>query len=160
MPSAVILPFPMPRSNASPTPSRNASCVGGVEGMGEGIRRLTETEEDLERCLQLLADMPDAQYERARKEQARKLGMRLPVLDKEVRRRQHGQSIDRLPGRPLQWANINPWPYEVNGAQLVEELVEIIREHIALPEAAARVMALWTIHTHAFAAASVAPRLA
>ncbi len=53
-----------------------------------------------------------------------------------------------------------PWPDEVDGAALLDELASTYARHLALPEGAAAALALWVVHTYCFDAFSVTPRLA
>jgi hypothetical protein len=52
------------------------------------------------------------------------------------------------------------WPDVVDGAQLLADLAAWYRRYVVLPEGAADMLALWTIHTYAIEAAQVTPRLA
>lgn len=44
-------------------------------------------------------------------------------------------------------------------AQLLDEIVTLLRRHMVLPEGAADAIALWVSHTHAFDGAQISPRL-
>lgn len=52
-----------------------------------------------------------------------------------------------------------PWPEEVSGAELVQELVGIYRKFISLSAASSVAQALWVIHSHAFDGFDVSPLL-
>jgi len=52
-----------------------------------------------------------------------------------------------------------PWPTQVNGAALLDELTATIRKFVVLEANAADAVALWAVHTHAIQAFSVSPRL-
>jgi putative DNA primase/helicase len=62
-------------------------------------------------------------------------------------------------GRPLTFTAPTPWPQEVDGAELLDELVETIKRHVVMPAAAAHAVALWITHTYVFTAMMVTPRL-
>jgi Protein of unknown function (DUF3631) len=62
-------------------------------------------------------------------------------------------------GRPLTFTAPVPWPEEVDGEELLDELVETIKRHVILPDAAAFATALWITHTYVFIAQMVTPRL-
>ena len=48
----------------------------------------------------------------------------------------------------------------MDGEELLDELVAAFSRYLVLPASAAETMALWTVHTHAFGTAYIAPRLA
>jgi hypothetical protein len=53
-----------------------------------------------------------------------------------------------------------PWPEEVDGPDLLDELVQVFARHLALVDGAAEAFALWTLHAHALEASFVSPLLA
>ena len=54
-----------------------------------------------------------------------------------------------------------PWPFEVAGAVLLDEIVAVLRRHVVMTsEHAAEAVALWIVFTHAIDSFQVAPRLA
>jgi putative DNA primase/helicase len=53
-----------------------------------------------------------------------------------------------------------PWPADVDGATLLEELVTMFATHIVLPPGADVALALWVLFSHAIDAFDIAPRLA
>lgn len=109
-----------------------------------------------------LAKLPPLQYERERADAAEKLGCRAVFLDKLVAAaRGAGEAADnRGQGRPIEIADIEPWPEPVNGAALLDELSRTIRQYAVLDASAADAAALWVLHTHALDAAFITPRLA
>ncbi len=52
-----------------------------------------------------------------------------------------------------------PWPEQVDGAELLDALVAVFHRHLSLPEGAAEIFALWVVFAHAFEAVDVSPRL-
>jgi putative DNA primase/helicase len=56
-------------------------------------------------------------------------------------------------------ADPDAWAEPVNGAELLTELEKSFCRHLELPEGAATVLALWTLHTWALDAFSISPRL-
>jgi hypothetical protein len=62
-------------------------------------------------------------------------------------------------GRPLTFVAPTPWPEEVDGAELLDELVETIKRHVVMLAAAAYAVALWIMHTYVFTAMMVSPRM-
>lgn len=53
-----------------------------------------------------------------------------------------------------------PWPEEVEGAALLDELAATLARFLALPGGATEAIALWALHTHCFDAFDISPRLA
>jgi hypothetical protein len=62
-------------------------------------------------------------------------------------------------GRPLELPEPKAWDQAVDGAVLLDGLVETILTYLVMPKEAAQAMALWTVHAHAFDAAEHTPRL-
>jgi len=105
-----------------------------------------------------LASLDSVAYERVRRDEAKRLGIRAAVLDKAVAAARGGQSCaaDHLVELfPL----VEPWPTPVDGAALLESLESAINRHVALAPAAATAVAAWILHTYVFDAFSHAPRL-
>jgi hypothetical protein len=69
--------------------------------------------------------------------------MQVGVLDKIVRqsRAQAEEDATTLP----HW-NVEPWPEEVIGAALLDDINAILCRYIVLPKGAADAIALWTLH--------------
>src|SRR5512141_1738007 len=67
--------------------------------------------------------------------------------------RDHEDSIVKSSERmlPVEWAlGVEPWPQPVEGESLLEELGQVLRRFIVLPQWAEETLALWTLHTYAF----------
>lgn len=92
--------------------------------------------------------------------EARRSGAELTARDAKVRKAHKSAPGDALGGSQLQFEEIEAWPEQVDGARLFDELTVTFRTYLVLAPGAAEAMALWTIHTHAFAVAEIAPRLA
>jgi putative DNA primase/helicase len=107
-----------------------------------------------------LAEMPAIEYERARPEAAKALGVRAAVLDKEVAARRDTGGEATGQGRALDLPEPEPWPDAVDGAELMTELTAAIQRYAILQTGAqATAVALWSIHAHTLETAEVAPRL-
>jgi Protein of unknown function (DUF3631) len=63
-------------------------------------------------------------------------------------------------GRPLDFAEPEPWPEPVDGGALLAELAATFTRFVALPRFADVAAALWTVHAHALEAAAASPLLA
>jgi putative DNA primase/helicase len=105
-----------------------------------------------------LAALPRPEYERQRKEQAKRLGYRTAVLDKVVEeRRTKGNGA--LQGSAVMLPDIELWPQRVNGAEVLRKVAECFTCYVALPDGGADLLALWCAHTHIFQAFLCSPRL-
>jgi hypothetical protein len=129
---------------------------------GDATRQRREAE--FTREVAVLAALSPAAYEVIRKQTADRLDVRLGALDKlvEAARDQPGRAAPDTAGRgrPLEIADIEPWPEPLSGADVFGEISATIRRHVVLDGAAADALALWVMHTHAIDAAYVTPRLA
>ncbi len=108
--------------------------------------------------IQRLSGLPTIQYERERKAAADRLGMRTSALDAAVKTARPQDSKGQ--GRAFDLLSIEPWPAEVNGAELLDEISSAILRHIVMPTESAETLALWTVHTHCFECFSITPRAA
>ncbi|HET6220842.1 MAG TPA: hypothetical protein VFE11_01700, partial [Dongiaceae bacterium] len=110
--------------------------------------------------LQRLADLSEIEYERRRKDAAKALGIRADALDREIARRRGDAGNDGRQGRSLELPSPTPWPTPVQGVALLDEIAATFSRYLALPDRAADALALWVLHSHAFDASPITPRLA
>jgi putative DNA primase/helicase len=103
-----------------------------------------------------LASLSRVEYDRQRKEEAKKLGIKLATLDREVAdlRAQQKPARNFLP----HW-NVEPWPEEVDGAALLDDLRQQFTRYVVIPAHADVALALWTAHTWVFECFDVTPYL-
>jgi Protein of unknown function (DUF3631)/RepB DNA-primase from phage plasmid len=103
-----------------------------------------------------LARLSRFEYDRRRKKEAKKLGIKVDTLDREVAelRAQNAADKDFLP----HWT-VEPWPEQVDGAALLDALRAHFRRYVVLPEHADIALALWTLNTWAFESFDIAPYL-
>lgn len=64
-----------------------------------------------------------------------------------------------LQGRAITLPPPEPWPEEVDGGKVLEEICETFASHLALPQGAHAALALWCMHSHVFDAFTCSPRL-
>ena len=122
----------------------------------EGLGQAESYEEPIAETIRRLAELPCAEYERVRKAEAKRLNMRVSVLDCEVdASRKNGQDENDL-------GLFEPelWPEEVDGDDLLDRIVRAICRHVVMPPHAAEATALWVVHCHAFQCWRHTPRLA
>jgi putative DNA primase/helicase len=103
-----------------------------------------------------LARLSRLEYDRRRKQEAKKLGIKLDTLDREVGelRVQNAADKDFLP----HWT-VEPCPEQVDGAALLDGLRAHFRHYIVLPEHADVALALWTLNSWTFENFDIAPYL-
>ena len=100
-----------------------------------------------------LAALRPAEYDRVRKEEAKRLGIQVKTLDDEVKAIRAGDSVvNRLP-----FDDIEPHSEPVDPAQVLDQVVEIIRRHIVMDKEQADAMALWVAMTWFINYIEVAP---
>jgi putative DNA primase/helicase len=122
---------------------------------GDGTRRLDAQQ------VEKLAALTPFEYERCREQEAEQLGVRVPILDREVARcRAGGAAADTAEVRRQHLWTVEPWPEPVATGDLLDELVATYMRHVVLPEHGAVTMALWTLHAWTHDAATISPLLA
>jgi len=105
-----------------------------------------------------LAALAPLEYERERKEAAKRLGVRVGALDDEVEQRR-AEAVESARSDGI-LCDPEPWPHAVDGAALADAIVKQLRRFIVLPEHAAEAASLWVVHAHAHDAAEHSPSLA
>ncbi len=144
--------------NPTHNPARSFDPGERTQALVEGAHE--PAGEALDAAITRLAELSDTEYDRCRKDEARRRNIRVTTLDKERARAITGATG----GGSGQGAGINlldpkPWPEPVNGAELLASLVVAFSRYLVLPEYGAEVLALWTVHAHAFEAFYHSPRL-
>jgi hypothetical protein len=112
--------------------------------------------------LERLARLSPLDYDRARKDAGKRLGIsRLSLLDSLVKakRAELGFDGDSKQGRAIEFPEPEPWPDPVNGAVLLNALAYAIRRHVVMSLAASHVAALWVIHSWVINCFVISPRL-
>ncbi len=112
---------------------------------------------DDEALLQELARLDSIAYDRRREQAAKQLGVRMSSLDAEVARRRGKTPVDSL-AQHMRW-DLAPWPAEVDGHRLVDDLNATLRRHIVLPDGASETIALFVMHAWCLDAADISPIL-
>jgi putative DNA primase/helicase len=102
-----------------------------------------------------LATVDAATYDRLRDSFAKRMGIRISTLDLEVqklRAPETGQSTVLLSAP-------EPWPHPVDGAELLNLIVDELQKYMAMPNAARHAVALWILMSYAIDALFIAPLL-
>lgn len=142
----------------------NAEAKAALEAM---FGPLTESDEA---TILRLSRLSLVEYDRLRTAEAKKLGVKASTLDAEVRKRRQAaagvaaKDTKTTKKAPDPVVNVElptpePWPAEVDGALLLNEIISVIKRHIRLGDSEALATALWIIHAHALEASWISPRL-
>jgi len=100
--------------------------------------------DDLDATIQRLAKLRPAEYDRAKKNEADKLGISLKALDAEVRIKQKEKDL----ASDAPFKEIEPWPHAVNGAELLQAVTNTIHKYVICSKHTARSATLWIAHTY------------
>jgi putative DNA primase/helicase len=147
--------------SSKPTDFNDLAVLEGLSAVKRQIQgAMPQTESD-EEILQRLAELLPLEYERKRKSEAQSLGYRVSILDELVnaRRAKPHDTRAALQGHSVDFADAEPWPESVNGADMLTEMEETFSRYIVLPDGAAAALALWCAHAHVFDAFDCSPRL-
>ncbi len=101
-----------------------------------------------EETLTMLAEMSRIDYDRTREHWANELGVRLKTLDEEVKGRR--KLTDTETQTSILEEDLEPWPDEVAGVQLLDEIRATLTRYIVMPEHSCTALALWVIFTYCF----------
>ena len=113
----------------------NSFAHGGIK------YELVDDDAEIER----LAKLPPLQYDQGRKAAAKKLGVRVPVLDDLVARARAklGSGADKDgPALYDHWA-VEPWPEPVDGGIVLRALKEVVQRYVFMSKDLAIAVALW-----------------
>jgi putative DNA primase/helicase len=114
---------------------------------------------DQDALLDELAGLSPLDYDRRRTSAAKLLDVRVGALDAEVAA-WRAKIAEQSAAEQVAAATPEPWAETVDGAQLCDDLAAFYRRYVVLPEGAADMLALWTLHTYALDAFMITPRLA
>lgn len=122
----------------------------------DGSAHLDEAE------LDRLALMLPIEYGQVRKQVAEQLGTAVGYLDSAVmaRRKELAPVVSIGSGRPLEMPTTVPAEHPVNGAMLLQTMLEILAKYLVLPDHAAVAIALWIVRAWCDDAFNISPRLA
>jgi putative DNA primase/helicase len=125
-----------------------------IEPEPEPAAPVDPTDAEIER----LAKLSAVKYERERNDFAKRTGIRASILDKLVKAKRT-ESEPAGQGRALEFPKVEPWATDVNGGELLDEVVRTICRYVVLPDGIAETVALWAFHTHCFDCFGHSPRL-
>jgi putative DNA primase/helicase len=116
---------------------------------------------DDETVIARLAAMSPLEYDRARQDAAKQMGAQLATVDKLVQECRVDNEISNtdVNDEVALFIEHEPWPNEVDGAELLIQLVAAFENYVVLPDGAATALALWVVHAHCHDAAYISPIL-
>jgi putative DNA primase/helicase len=110
-----------------------------------------------ERRVAQLAELPEEQYERQRKQLAKELEVRAPTLDKAVAEARKRKAKNTS---TFTFETLDPWPDSVHAPTLLQRLSDVFRRFVVLGQRDADAAALWVLKTYCFDAFNTSPMLA
>ena len=113
---------------------------------------------DAEAAARELAKLPLLAYDQRREEEAKRLGVRVAVLDAAVKGYRKAEAGEDEATAPF--VDPEPWHEPVNSAALLDEMASTFKRFLVLPNHSAEALALWCLHAHAHDAADISPILA
>lgn len=114
---------------------------------------------DAEAAARELAKLPEHVYEQRREEEAKRLGVRVSFLDKEVRSLR-AEAAKAEAGSPEVIETLEPWPSPVDGLAVAEDVRRALLAHVVFPsEADADAATLWIFGTYLMDAWRLWPKL-
>lgn len=108
---------------------------------------------DIDKAIEGLASLSPIQYEQIRKEEAKKLGIKLSTLDSYVK---NARKVDTCEEVQL-FPKIEPWQEPINPEELLSEIAHTIRRFIVCEPETALAATLWTAMTWFMDEIKVAP---
>jgi putative DNA primase/helicase len=144
-----------------PTDFNDLHQLQGLLAVNEQIERATVRRETDDEAIDRLAALSRMEFDRCVQAEAGALGINVSTLRKvvEQRRAGGGNGSAQLQGQAVELDDIEPWEHEVNGADVLSEVAEIVCNYVVLPDGAADAIALWIAHTHTFKSFLHTPRL-
>jgi putative DNA primase/helicase len=106
------------------------------------------------------ADLSITEYEEVRTALAKKLGVRVSFLDKQVSAVRREADEDDVPQNVLGIEDIEPWPDPVVLADALNDAAQNLTQYVAAGPELIHTSVLWAAHTHILDMINVSPRLA
>jgi putative DNA primase/helicase len=110
------------------------------------------TQETDDEAVARLAALSPLHYDRIRKDEAKRLGVRSDILDKMVKAERDGEDVEQTP-----FDEVEPWPEPISPADLLADIATTIQRFIICDQETAHAAALWAAMTWFIDAVDVAP---
>jgi putative DNA primase/helicase len=130
---------------------------GGVEALQAWIASAQPAVLSQQGEIDRLARLEVLEYEQQRQSAAKRLGLRVGVLDQLVAKARGAAESPQD-----DWCDVNDteiWLTPVDGIELLDDLEKLIGEFVVMTDEQRWATTLWTAFTHCFSAASSAPKL-
>jgi hypothetical protein len=136
----------------------------GVDGLIAFLDSTTPATLSLRGEIERLARLSDFDYELEREAAVKDLAargfkVRISFLDKKVREARVQLAAEQEEPEFFDLGATQPWPEEVDGADLLDDLAEAIGDYVVISKEQLWCVALWVAFAHCFAAAACAPKL-
>jgi len=109
----------------------------------------------LQRAIKALAKLSHLEYEQVRKEKAKELGLRAPVLDKQVEALR--ESLEEEKPSPSFGDPVEPWPEPIILSQLLDDIRHTVGRYVVCDEETKIASTLWISMTWVMEHVQVAP---
>ena len=107
---------------------------------------LAETDnESVNEAVARLAKLQPLEYDQVREDEAKKLGVRVTSLDKEVSAARSTKSSDG--GKMAMFPTVSPWSATVNAGEVLDDILSIIKSFIICSDHTAVTTTLWIAFT-------------
>ncbi len=164
--SAALAPYPNVRAGTND----EEDCVDGIEGIlaRAGLSALEPgtplkaIEKALRQLSDLVVDVDDLRRQTVREAAVAAitaLGIKSPaaLVDKALKLSE--RPIATGQGTAVEFETYDPWPHEVDGANLLDDLKRMVRRYVVASAESCVAIALWVVHTYAIALTQVSPIL-
>lgn len=132
------------------------STLDGVEvheHLADQASAATASAETPEATISRLATLKPLEYDQARRDAARALGIQLKTLDEQVKARR----AEAVSTKPMPFIDHEPWNAPVDLGQLLSDIAAAIKTYIVLESEQADAAALWVAQTYVTHVADVSP---
>jgi hypothetical protein len=110
-------------------------------------------------AIERLAKLSPLEFDRCAASEAEALGVNILTLRREVERTRPKNADANLQGSTVLFESPALWPEPVVGADVLDQVSNVVSNYVALSASAADVLALWVAHAHIFDAFLCSPRL-
>ncbi len=111
---------------------------------------------DNEAILRLI-ELSPLDYDRVREDEAGRLGVRVTTLDRAVEGQRVALEASEIADSVIE--RLQPSSAPVNGAELMDELLNLVRRFVVLPDEASVAIVLWAVWSYAYDLGRICPRL-
>ena len=125
-----------------------------------------ELVEKIEAAILSLAALSEIAYETVKKDEVKRLGIGVRLLDMMVREARQAAAAaaaqdpaEKAKTKPAVISSLEPWPEAVDAQELIGDMVATFKRHIVMTDEEALTAALWCLHSHTIDAAAISPVL-